>query len=524
MSKTKRVQDWCVAISLAALFAFTGLANHPLQGNDEPRVAGIAWEMQHTGQWWVPHLAGVPFLEHPPLFYALLGACIKRFGAFDGVARLPGAIASALTMLLVFSLARRVADRSAGLPALLALVGVAGFFRYSHRAVVDPVLMLWVTCGYYAYARAVWGDARASAGWLLGVYLAAALAFWVKGPIGIAAIAVPVACDAIFGRRQRVLFSPLHLVGLPLLVGLCGAWPLVLSRSGGESAVRAFVLDNGWYRIAPDAAAGHYVGGHEGPFWYYLPRVFGQLGWILLFVPTTAAWLWRGSAPPGWSVPALRFLASVFPIGVLLLSIPGTKRGLYLLPFEPPLAVAIGAWIAASLRGAGSRADSAVCSLCARLSRTAPARAPLRVAALAYAAAIAWNVAAVPLTRSGHELGPVARGVGEHTGGEPLLALSLDEGMLGALSFYAGQVPARVGEPDRLAQQIAEREARFVLAPLWLRDRIAADLGPSVAVEQTWHAHGDDYALFGIPRDAPPRRRLSLLDVRRAPVPGAAGR
>ena len=101
--------------------------------------------MQHTGQWWVPHLAGEPFLEHPPLFYALLGALHRSFGASEGVARLPGAIASALTALLVFSLARRVADRSAGLPALLALVGVAGFFRYSHRAVVDPLLMLWVT-------------------------------------------------------------------------------------------------------------------------------------------------------------------------------------------------------------------------------------------------------------------------------------------------------------------------------------------------------------------------------------------
>ena len=85
----------------------------------------------------------------------------------------------------------------------------------------------------------------------------------------------------------------------------------------------------------------------------------GQLGWILLFVPAAAAWLWRGEAPPGWRMPALRFLAWVFPIGVLLLSIPGTKRGLYLLPFEPPLAVAIGAWIAAAARAdAPARASS----------------------------------------------------------------------------------------------------------------------------------------------------------------------
>src|SRR5215468_8686472 len=98
MTGTPRArQDVWMAIALAALFAFTGLGNHPLQAADEPRVAGIAWEMQHTGQWWVPHLAGDPFLEHPPLYYAVLGAFIAHLGASEGVARLPGAMASLLT-------------------------------------------------------------------------------------------------------------------------------------------------------------------------------------------------------------------------------------------------------------------------------------------------------------------------------------------------------------------------------------------------------------------------------------------
>src|SRR5262245_60648761 len=190
-------REWAVALGLAALFAFTGLGNYSLQGNDEPRVSGIGWEMQHTGRWWVPHLAGAPFLEQPPLFYALQGACIRWLGATETAARLPGAAASGLTLLLVFALARRIADRSAGLPALLALVGVAGFFRYSHRGVVDPLLMLFTTAGYFAYVHAVWCDPRRAGRWLLTVYLAAALGFWVKGPIAIAAIAGPIAIDAL---------------------------------------------------------------------------------------------------------------------------------------------------------------------------------------------------------------------------------------------------------------------------------------------------------------------------------------
>src|SRR5262245_18387090 len=131
----RNAREWALAIALAALFTLTGLANHPLEVADEPRVAGIAWEMQHKRQWWVPHLSGTPFLEHPPLYYAVLGAFIHQLGATEGVVRLPGAIASLCTALLVFALAHRVADRSAGLPALFALVGIAAFTRYSHPVV-----------------------------------------------------------------------------------------------------------------------------------------------------------------------------------------------------------------------------------------------------------------------------------------------------------------------------------------------------------------------------------------------------
>src|SRR6185503_59614 len=153
MSKTARAaREWGIAVALAALFSFTGLANHALRMPDEPRVAGIAWEMQRSGDW-VPHLGGKPFLEHPPLAYAVIGAFVRAFGATDGVARLPSGIACFLTALLVFSLARCVADRSAGIPALLALVGIGGFARHSHRVLVDTLLVLFAMGGYYAYVR-----------------------------------------------------------------------------------------------------------------------------------------------------------------------------------------------------------------------------------------------------------------------------------------------------------------------------------------------------------------------------------
>jgi 4-amino-4-deoxy-L-arabinose transferase-like glycosyltransferase len=507
MSEAARAaREWGIAVALAASFAFTGLANHALQVPDEPRVAGIAWEMQHTGQW-VPHLAGVPFLEHPPLYYAVLGAFIRGFGATDGVARLPSAIASLLTALLVFSLARRAADRSAGFPALLALIGIAGFFGHSHRAVVDPLLMLFAMCGYYAYARAAFLDSERAARWLCVVYASAALAFWTKGPVGVVAIAGPVGLDALLARRWGALRSPVHWIALPLLLAACAAWPIALYLASGEQTASTFLLNNVLYRIAPGVGTGHYLGGHDRPFWYYPTRFLGQLGWTIVLVPAVAAWLWRGKAPSGWRMPALRFLAWVFPIGMLLLSIPGTKRALYLLPFEPPLAVAIGAWIAAAGRAdAGrTRIEAIVNALCARIARvdlasaaSGACRAPYRVAALAFAIAIAWNAIGLRFVDRDRELAPMVRAVGARVGAEPLLVFRPSESLIGAFPFYTGRIPLQSHRLAELERQLAQSDARFLLAPLSLRDAIAAELGTGAALEKTFTADNDDYALFAL--------------------------
>lgn len=505
----RATREWGIAVALAALFAFTGISNHALQNPDEPRVAGIAWEMQHTGQW-VPHLSGAPFLEHPPLYYAVLGGFIHAFGATDGVARLPSAIACFLTALLVFSLARRIADRSAGIPALLALVGIGGFARHSHRVLVDTLLTLFVMGGYYAYARAVFCRScaeRASRGWLWAMYASAALAFWTKGPIGVIAIAGPVAVDAVCAGRWRALRSSVHWVALPLLLAACAAWPIALYLAGGEQSVSTFLLHNVWYRIDPAAGGSLYHGGHEHPFWYYGTRMFGQLGWIIVLVPAVAAWLWRGASPPAWRMPALRFLAWVFPIGLILLSIPGTKRALYLLPFEPPLAVAIGAWIAAVGRAdAGrTRVEAFVNALCARIARVDLAaaargacRAPYRVAALSFAIAIAWNAIGLRFVERDRELAPMARAVGARVGAEQLLVLRPSESLLGALPFYTGRIPLHSGQLEQVRQQLTQGDARFLLAPTALRERISSELAGEAALAQTWTADDDDYVLFAI--------------------------
>jgi len=546
---------WILAVLLACIFSFAGLGNHPLRAADEPRVAGIAWEMQHSGQI-VPHLGGVPFLEHPPLFYVLLGACIDQFGASEGVARLPGAIASALTLLIVFFLGLRLASPAAGLYSLLALVGIAGFFRYSHRAVVDPLLMLFVMAGYAAYVCAVWRpatpgrelepDSRVSPGSLVAVYLFAALAFWVKGPIGVVAVGGPLAIDVLAGRRWRVLRSPAHLLGLPLLGAACAAWPLLLQHELGSEGMRTFLFQNGLYRVFPEA--GPYAGGHEEPFWYYFHRAPIKLGWTMVFIPATALWLIRGKTPAGWQLPALRFLAWVLPVGTLLLSLPGTKRVLYLLPFMPPLAVAVGAWIAAvgTSDPGRTRVEAAIASLCARLSElllrpfasfaipkhelhddiaraeAGACQGPRRAATIGYALSVVAFLVIIPFTNAGRDMGPVAREVGERVGDEPLAGYSLDEGMRGALSFYAGRQAETFYTPDGLAGKLEQRGLRYVFSPLGFHAELQRELGTEPV--RIWDEDERTYALYVFDPAARAASHRSAEPDAKADVTSADGR
>jgi len=358
-----RAGDWglgrafLVALAAILLVSFSGVFDHSLWTPDEPRDAEVGREMFVSGDYVVPTVAGEPFLEKPPLAWWVMAGSYRAFGVSDGAARSASALAGVLTLLLVFDLMRRVTDPFGALMATLVAATTGGFFLHFHRVTVDPWLALFVMLGYWAFALAAFprqapgseGRARPSAAGIIGVYLACGLAFLVKGPVGVALLAAPVAAAVLAGRRWALLRSWAHVPGLLVFLALCLVWPVLLYRRGGRELLNGFLLDNLVYRFV-HAPEGAYSGGHHKPFWYYL-TVFPLevLPWLIAF-PALLHWLKQRRWPAGWNSSALLFLAAVFPAGLILLSIPATKRGLYLLPLLAPLGATVGAWIAATAR------------------------------------------------------------------------------------------------------------------------------------------------------------------------------
>jgi 4-amino-4-deoxy-L-arabinose transferase-like glycosyltransferase len=331
-----------------------GINNHSLWRPDEIRVAEVGREMLVSGDYVVPRFLGETFIEKPPLFWWAMVGGYKLLGVSDGVARLPGSLASLLLLLVVFDLARRIAGPRAGVLAALVHATTCGFLDKSLVCRVDSFLALFVSIGYWGFVVATFskskpGDDGRPPGYVnsigvLAVYAGAGLAFLSKGPVGPILIAAPIGVWMLCSRRWYFLRSWAHLPGVVFFVACCVAWPIALYVRGGQELLGDYLLQNILYRIV-DTDTKIYHGGHKNDFFYLFestPDV--TLPWLMAY-PAALLWWFRGRrARDAQLHGAAGFVALIVPLGVLLLSFPATKRGLYLLPLLAGQSAFLGVW------------------------------------------------------------------------------------------------------------------------------------------------------------------------------------
>src|ERR1700687_63928 len=108
-----------VAAGLGTVLWCALLAERPLFDPDEGRYAEIPREMLSGGDWVIPHLNALVYLEKPPLQYWLTALAFRSFGQNEFAARLCTGLAGYLTLATVFFLGRKLWGIEAGVRALL---------------------------------------------------------------------------------------------------------------------------------------------------------------------------------------------------------------------------------------------------------------------------------------------------------------------------------------------------------------------------------------------------------------------
>ncbi|MBI1751088.1 MAG: glycosyltransferase family 39 protein [Acidobacteria bacterium] len=359
----RRILGWRTLLwtLLAAMLLFgLGLHNHELWDYHEPYVAGIIREMASSGDWIVPTLNGQPYLEKPPLFYALGALVCRATGSFEPWAlRLPSALLSLATVAWISFLGWRLSSaRAGGWAGFMVATGVL-FFQVGHMAIVDMALTAAVSFSLgLAFLSLVEPAYRAR--WVPWFWTSLGFAFLVKGPVGPVLVALPLAITLLLERNPALLRTFLRPNwGMAAAAGLAAGWVVPLALRGGREFLVEVFLRNTLGRFLADPGlvprTGR-LGEHVEPFLFYAQRVPGNL------LPWLAIWgaaLW--SAFPRHRrhhlSPRTYFLPLSFGLILLLLSFSAEKRMVYILPIFPITYLHAALWLDSRVPRARRRVD-----------------------------------------------------------------------------------------------------------------------------------------------------------------------
>ncbi|MCF8108528.1 MAG: glycosyltransferase family 39 protein [Desulfohalobiaceae bacterium] len=344
-----------MAIAILGVF-FTGLFNHHLWSPDEPRVAAIALEMSRTGDIVVPSLGGTPFVEKPPLYFAVGALFIYVFGGLFGATnalRLVTALFGIMTVVMCYFLTKRLYGRSSASLAAILLSTMLGFVVNFHWVRIDAALSFFVIAAIWSFSTAYMGDKAWACLWA-GFF--AAGAFLTKGFIGVVLIGIPWLCLFVmwFTEKRQTDFNKSgvyciwHLLGLLCFIGLSGTWIVLLKEMGGQDLWHEWFWVNHIGRFTGNTSGlGHLRPGE--PMYYIKQLALDSLPWF----PLILLWVWgffRNVFTKNWPSKADLFVFIWGAGSLVLLSIATTKRGIYLVPLYPVFAIAASQAFAAALK------------------------------------------------------------------------------------------------------------------------------------------------------------------------------
>ena len=261
---------WGWAAVLAAAFAF-GLGSYPLYEPDEGRNAEVAREMTASGDFLVPHLDGLPYLDKPVLFFAAEAASFEAFGRSEWAARLPPLVFAFATALLTAAFARRLYGGDAGWVAGTAALAAPLPLAFSRTVIFDSLLALLVAGAlmvfYFAIEAAIEAapGRRRYVGWTVLAWAAMGLGVLTKGPVALAVPLLAAAPYAIWRRASRAVWHPL---GPAVLAALVAPWVAAMSREVPDF-LRYVLVNETWERVTTDDFQ------RTGPFWYFVPLLLG---------------------------------------------------------------------------------------------------------------------------------------------------------------------------------------------------------------------------------------------------------
>jgi 4-amino-4-deoxy-L-arabinose transferase-like glycosyltransferase len=336
-------------LGAAAIFCtvlwFALLAHRPLYEPDEGRYAEIPREMLSGGDWVIPHLNALVYLEKPPLQYWLTALVYRSFGQSEFTARLCTGLAGFLSLAAVFFLGLKLWGFDAGVRALMFMSASTLFVLLGHQLTLDMLLsfFLLASLGCFLLAQENHGNPRQWRSWMLGCWMAMAFAVLTKGLIGVLIPAATLASYVIWQRDWPLLRRLNFRWGLPLFAALAAPWFVMAARANSHFLTFFFVREHFQRYLTT-------IEHRTEPWWFFAPVLaVGIMPWLPQAV-SALVFPFTERAPRG-QLAAARLLWIWCAFVLVFFSISSAKLIPYILPAIPALALLCAGRKAADSRG-----------------------------------------------------------------------------------------------------------------------------------------------------------------------------
>ena len=321
---------WVVGLLVAALILFTlNLGGLPLRDWDEGTVAQVAREISlhpiGSEAWFYPTLGGEPYLNKPPLIHWLIALAYRSGGVNEWTSRLPGAILTALSVPLLYSIGREIfPQRITAIFASLVYLTMLPMVRHGRLAMLDGAVVSF-------FVFTIWCALRSRRNWryCLGVGVGLGLICFTKGLLGF--LLGAIALLFLLWDTPRLLTHWYLWLGMTIGMAPVVSWYVAQWWHYGSFFTQTAIVTQSLNRIWQG------VENHAQPPWYYLLEIVKYSFPWLLFLPQGFGFTWINS-----NISYSKLIVVWLSVYFLAISAMTTKLPWYVLPLYPAFALAVG--------------------------------------------------------------------------------------------------------------------------------------------------------------------------------------
>ena len=214
---------------------------------DEAHYAQLTREMLRAGNWMIPLLDGVPYIDKPVLFHWLQGVAIAVLGETKTAMRLPSAIAAVALFWTTRWAGEQLFDERIGARGWLMLATLPMTFLLGSIGVFDMVFTAFL---FGAVAFAAVAALRNRPRLQYVSYALVSLAVMTKGPVALVLAGAFFLVGLASGREIRTAFLSLRWVtGATLCILLSLPWFVWMYYALGWHFVHQYALAGNLYYI-----------------------------------------------------------------------------------------------------------------------------------------------------------------------------------------------------------------------------------------------------------------------------------